>query len=372
MNLTEDTIKTARPGDVLRDERVKGLHLRVFENRKAFYFYFRTKTGKERKPKLGDYPNIKLARAREIARKILGQVAEGKDPVAERRLDRAAPTVSQLCDRYEKDYLPGKKAHGKKKDEQNIERFVRPKLGKLKVGEVEYEHIHNLHEGMKKTPVQANRVLALLSTMFNLAEVWKYRPPGSNPCRHVHRYREKKRRRYMTPKEAYIIGRRLKRYTKFYPESVLFLYMLIYSGARPDEVARATWGDYRPGRILLEEHKTDGSMDYRTVYLPPQVDALIDEMPKTRGTIVGIKSPKRLWTRIRAKTGITDLRMYDLRHSFASAALAAGYTLSQIGELLGHKNTQTTARYAHLIEDAAESAVATTGEYLERMMEKAK
>ena len=372
MNLTEESIKTAQPGDVLRDQRVRGLHLRVFSSgKKSFYLYFRTKAGRERKPKLGDYPSIKLGQARQIAQKTLGAVAEGKDPAAEIQASRAAPAVSQLCQRYEKEYLPSKKASGKKKDAQNIARFIKPRLGKLLVREVEYEHIQKIHSDLKSTPVQANRVLALLSVLFNQAEQWHYRPQGTNPCRHVKRYREKKRRRYMTAKEAYIIARRLKRYASFYPESVLFIYMLIYSGARPDEVARAKWADYRKGRIVLAEHKTDGAMDYRTVYLPPQVDALIASMPMTTGTIVGIKSPKYLWNRLRRKTGITDLRLYDLRHSFASAALAAGYTLSQIGELLGHQNTQTTARYAHLIDDAAEMAAAETGDFLERMMERA-
>ena len=106
----------------------------------------------------------------------------------------------------------------------------------------------------------------------------------------------------------------------------------------------------------------------RPVYLPPQVMSLLAQLPTPNGTLTGLKSPKHLWDCIREEAGCPDLRLYDLRHTFASAALRAGYSLEQIGELLGHKNTQTTKRYTHLQDEAAQEAVASTALMLEGMM----
>jgi integrase len=167
--------------------------------------------------------------------------------------------------------------------------------------------------------------------------------------------------------EAPKIGALLSSWEARRPESVAFIYLLVLSGARPEEIARARpeWVRSLPigGRLDLPDSKTGA----KPVYLPPQVMDLLARLPKG-DTLTGIRSPKALWEIIRVEAGCPDLRLYDLRHTFASAALQAGYTLEQIGELLGHKNTQTTKRYAHLIDGHAQRAAADTANVLEGMM----
>lgn len=368
MPITSKAILDAQPGDLLRDDQVPGLHLRVFAGRKAFYLYFRTKEGRERRPKVGDYGVLTLDQARRAARDMLTVVALGRDPMAERRTARDAPTMDDLCTDYISKYAVGKKVRSMLEDKRQIDNHIKPRLGTRKVHSIKLADIDALHRSLKDTPYQANRVLALLSCMFNLAEKWEWRAPHTNPCRHVDRYTERKRKRYMLAGEAPKIAALLASQEADRPQAVAFIYILILSGARPEEISRARpeWIEPRGagGVLKLPDSKTGD----RPVYLPPQVMALISRLPPSRGTLLGIKSPKALWTWVRKASGIPDLRMYDLRHTFASAALKAGYSLDQIGELLGHANTQTTKRYAHLVDDAAQMAVAGTATLLEQMM----
>jgi len=147
---------------------------------------------------------------------------------------------------------------------------------------------------------------------------------------------------------------------------VAFIYLLILSGARKGEIAaaRPEWLD---GDVLrLPDSKTGE----KPVYLPPAAMAVIARLPRTRsGTLTGILDPKKFWEGIRTRAGCPDLRMHDLRHTFASAAISAGLTLAQIGELLGHSSTQTTQRYAHLIEEAAHTAAAQTADVMVARMQ---
>jgi len=370
MALSIRAIQAALPGAVIRDTLVPGFYLAVSPSgKRSFYLYFRTKDGRERRPKLGDFGVLSVDQARTLARSMLADVAAGKDPMAERADNRSAPTMADLCARYLEDYANKyKKPKSIAEDNKLILGTIIPRLGTQRVKDVQHEEIDDLHGRMKDTPYQANRALALLSKMFNLAEKWKLRPIGSNPCIHVRRYTERKRKRYMTSDEAPAIAEKLRLYETQYPDSVAFIYLLVLTGARPDEIARARpeWIEQRPMGAVL--NMPDSKTGARLIYLPPQVMRLLDNLPSTRHTLTGIQSPRWLWNRIRKETGIKSLRLYDLRHTFASAALRAGYTLEQIGELLGHSNTQTTKRYAHLIDEKAQEAAANTANVLEGML----
>jgi integrase len=357
------TIKQAKPGETLYDDQVKGLQLRAFDNRKSFYLYFRTKLRVERRPKLGDYPTISLAKAREIARAMLNTVAEGRDPVVEREKQIQAPTMADLWTKYKKEVADKKKSGPE--DERRWKLYIESKLAKKRVAEIELEDLVKLHTGLKDKPYQANRVLSQMSAMLVFAEKYKYRAAGSNPCKHVDRYPEPKRKRYMAGGEPARIAEILKREEARYPDSVAFIYLLIMTGARKSEIGKARWDWLRGQTIYLPDSKTGA----RPVFLPPQVMDVLSKLPRDRDTICGMLSPRKFWERIRVEACCPDLRLHDLRHSFASAALAAGLSLSEIGELLGHSSTQTTKRYAHLVEEAAHASVAKTADLLERMMQ---
>lgn len=355
------TIKRAKPGDILHDDEVKGLQLRAFDNRKSFYLYFRTKMRVERRPKLGDYPTISLAKAREIARGMLVAVAEGRDPVVEREKKIQAPTVAELWAEYDEACASKKKSY--KEDKRQWTTYLEPKLAKKKVAEVDFDDMQRLHQGVKKR-VQANRVIALASSMFTFAEKRRMRPVGSNPCKFVERHKETPRKRYMSGDEPVRIAEVLKAEEAENPDSVAFIYLLIMSGARKSEIGGAKW-EWLDGQVLRLPDSKTGSRD---VYLPAQVMDVLDRLPRDRKTICGIRHPDKFWRSVRAKAGCPDLRIHDLRHTFASAALKAGLSLAQIGELLGHSNASTTKRYAHLMEEAAHASVAKTADMLEGMM----
>lgn len=369
MQLTEANIATAQPGDVLRDSTINGLHLRCFPTRKSFYLYFRTKTGRERRPKLGDYGSITLAQARKAAREKLAIVAAGRDPEAELEAEAAEHTLSDLWDEYWKRHGAAKKSG--KEDRRKWDTILAKRLGSIRLREIDFAKVDDLHRALRSTPVEANRTLALLSKMFSFA----VRPLGwpevaTNPCQGVTRYKETKRKRYMRPaNEAPAIAEALRREADANPAAVAFLYLLILTGARKGEIAKAKWADLRGDKLVLSEHKTDGGGEDRVIHLPPAAMAVIGKLPRTLGgTITGIKDPKKLWEKVRVAAGCPDLRIHDLRHSFASAALASGKTLAQVGELLGHSSPQTTKRYAHLVDEAAARAAADAADVMSEWM----
>lgn len=351
-------IEAAEPGDVLRDDKVRGLQLRAFGQSKAFYLYYRTRNGRVRKPKVGTWPDLTLPKARTIARVMLDEVATGGDPSIKRQADRKAATVADMCDRYMREHGNHKKS--KRDDERLIRLYVR-RLAREPVADVTYTDVADWHAGIK-AKVQANRALALMSTMLNMAERWDWRPIGSNPCRHVRRHKEQRRRRYMTADEAVRVFAAIEAKARPQPHAVAFIKLLIYTGARKSEIAAARWSDIDGDVLRLPDSKNGRA---RAIHLPqPALDALAT-LPRTSGTICMIADPYKTWYAVRDEAGCPDLRLHDLRHSFASAGLSAGLDLAAIGELLGHASAQTTKGYAHLMEDAGRAAATRTAELID-------
>lgn len=364
--LTASCIKALSRGDVVWDTEVKGLHVRAIGDTPSFYLFFRTQSGVARRPKLGGTDILTIAAARDIARKHLATVAAGGDPVAERDKSRGEPTVSEFFERCWN-------AHWKKKkDSRNTRRIfdrrIAPRLGNQRVRGLCYEQIAGLHSALAATPVEANRTLALLSKLLNLAERFGERSLNSNPCRHVPRYPELSRKRYANRDELALIGPLLDRAWKTKPDSAAFIGLVIFTGMRPDEVdsGRREWivRTGADGVLRLPDAKTG----QRDVYMPPQALAMLDKLPappKDRGDgltpLVGVHYPRRLWEALRAEAKCPDLRLYDLRRTFATVSLAGGASIGLIGELLGHKTTQTTKVYARLMNDAATGLAADTG-----------
>lgn len=373
--MNNTAIAAAQPGATLWDDKVKGLHLRAFANRKMFYLVYRPKNAPgQRRPKLGAFGDITLSQARKLAGDMLDEVRAGRDPVAARAEGRAALTMRQLAAKYlrfaRSNPKRKKTRRGIRDDLRQLKSYVLPDWGRRLVRDIRTEDVEILHQSMRATPYQANRTRALLSRMFNLAEKWGLRPKHTNPCYQIDRFPEKKRRRHMRGEEAPIVAFLLEQYESRYPRPVLFIYLLILTGARPDEIARAT-GAYLDGnKLILEEHKTDDTGEPRVIYLPPRVMRLLEdaEHRSPTETLTGIKSPRALWDKIRIEAGCPDLRLYDLRRTFASAALRAGYTLDQIGELLGHTSGTTSKRYAWLMDEFRQEAAGKTAKVLEDMM----
>jgi integrase len=244
--------------------------------------------------------------------------------------------------------------------------FINPKLGTRKACDIERKDIAEFHHNLRDIPYQANRTLGVLSKMCNLAEVWGLRPDHSNPCRHVKKYPEQKRERFLSPEEYIALGKTLDAIDTDGSESksaITALRLLMLTGCRLGEIMTLRWEyvDLKAREFRLPDSKTGAKVVH---FGETAVDVLqsIERTPGNPWVITGRKDGARLtdlqhpWRRIRARAGLPNLRIHDLRHSYASGALALGEGLPMIGKLLGHTQVQTTARYAHLASDPVKTA----------------
>ncbi len=203
--------------------------------------------------------------------------------------------------------------------------FVDPAIGELRVPEVQRKDIAALHHGLRDKPYQANRTLGVLSKMFSLAEVWGWRPDGTNPCRHVKRCREHKRERFLSEEETERLDEVLREAEEEMPSAVAAFRLLLLTGCRMSEIRDLRWEYVKEDYIELPDAKTGG----RVVPLGPEAGAILSSLPREEdnpwvisGRLTGshLTDLQRPWRRIRKRAGLEDVRIHDLRHSFASRA----------------------------------------------------
>lgn len=378
MRLTQRAVEGAQPKAQrywLWDDELRGFGCRITAvGRRTYYVKYRTLTGTQRRMKLGDHGVLTLREARDRARELLVAVRRGEDPAQTRRDGRNAPTVADLADRFLREHARvHKKPSSVRMDEMNLARHVLPRLGARKVAEVSHAEIVRLHQGIgAEAPGAANRVLALLSKMFNLAEKWGLRASSTNPCRHVTKFKERAVERYVAPDEYARLDAVIteaERSGKLAAVGALALRLLMITGCRLGEILGLQWRDVDldRGELILRDAKTGG----RRVPLGDEaVELLRDHMTPAQRRSIGWVLPRpgreaeRLtadwmwcrWRWIRRDAKVPDLRIHDLRHGFASVGAAQGLTLFEIGALLGHKTPATTARYTHLVNDPLKRA----------------
>jgi integrase len=321
---------------------------------------------------IGQFGALTPENARKIAKTQANKVLHGGDPGAERSEAAKAPSVAQLAERYMAEHArPKKKPRSAKSDESNLNNHVLPALGPKKAAAITRADISRLHHSMRKTPGAANRVLALLSKMFTLAEKWGLRPDGTNPCRHVERNPERKLERFLSETELARLAEVLveaERTRTELPSALAAIRLLLFTGARLSEILTLKWEHVdMEGKCL---HIPDSKTGAKTIYLPPTGLEVLDSLEQHKDNpyvIVGAKHGSHLvnlrkpWGRIRGRAKLDDVRIHDLRHSFASMAVAGGLSLPMIGALLGHTQPTTTQRYAHLAGDPLQQAVNIAG-----------
>jgi integrase len=305
-------------------------------------------------------------KARTEAKRLLGQVAGGDDPAGAKAERRKAETVADLAARFLSDHVQAKRKGRTAREYQRLlDKIIAPALGRRKIGDVTRADIARLHHAGRDAPYQANRVLAVLSKMFNLAEAWGLRADGSNPCRHIERNPERGRERMLSATELARLGDALGAYdgSPYVPAAVK---LLLFTGARLSEVLGLRWEcvDVERGEARLPDSKTGA----KTLHLPPPALAVLVGLPRADGNphvIVGQKDRAGLvnlekpWRSIRTAARLPDVRLHDLRHAFASVGAASGNSLLVIGKLLGHAQAATTHKYAHLGADPVKAAAAS-------------
>ncbi|WP_207912088.1 site-specific integrase [Frankia sp. BMG5.11] len=350
------------------DDQIPGFAIKVLPSgTRKYVLKYRTaggRGGRQRWLGLGTHGAITVDQARKLAKQAAAAVARGEDPQQERRSRGAEPRLIDLWERFAADHL-GLKKPGTRADYCSIwANAIGPAFASHIVGDLSRAEVDKFHKAMRATPYQANRTLALLSRLLNLAEAWGWRNQGTNPCKHVTRFSERQRQRFLSAAE---ISRLFEALDALESRSEItghlanLVRLLLLTGARSGElrIARWDWVQWDRKVIALPDSKTGA----KPIYLNDEALAILQEQHaqsgrgdmifagRTTGSpIVNLRKP---WLKVCSEAGLEGVRIHDLRHTAASVAIGAGATLAVVGRLLGHTQAQTTLRYAHLDSDPA-------------------
>ena len=423
--ITAELVEAMKPGDVVWDTETRGFGVRFRGS--AIYIIKTRIRGKQTILTIGRHKDpmpasktddkVKLwgaQSARKEAIRLLGLIKAGKDPTAERREAKLAPTLAEFAARYVAEYTePHKKPRTKIEDARLLKLHILPALGKSRLREITKAEVARFHSSKHAAPVAANRALALLSAILGWAEKVGERDDNSNPCRHIDRFPETARERFLTVEELARLGDALERVAVAWTEEskaawgdecreqahkagmsgtqgdewvkrrmpirdsaedwrvLAAVRLLLFSGARLSEILTLQWGwiNFETGIARLPDSKTGR----KNLILPAPALEILAALPRMEGnphvlpgdkaaaSFVGIQKP---WQRIRAIAGLTDIHLHDLRHSFASSTVAAGDSLFIVAKLLGHRQSSTSERYSHLAPDPARAVADRTAERL--------
>ena len=402
--LTKRTVDAAEAGVgryVVWDTELRGFGLRVSSSgTKTYVVRYRPRNlgqaAGKRYVTLGRHGAITPDEARQNAKKILGSVASGADPARERSEARSAITVCDLIGLFIKEHVKAKrKAKTASGYTAILQSHVVPRLGKRAAEKVKSNEIAQLHLSLREHPYQANRVLAVVASMYSFAAKRGLVPKGTNPVEGIERFREKSRERYLTTEELARLGQSLRmaeteglpwyldadkpkskhlvreanRRTILAPEATLAIRLLLFTGARLREILNLEWRhvDLDRGLILLPESKTGR----KTIVMSDLVIDLLRSCPRRSAFVITGTSGdrprsdlKKPWRAIKTHAELDEVRIHDLRHTFASIGAGASLGLPIVGKLLGHSQPATTARYAHLDADPVRRAADLIGSKL--------
>ncbi len=290
--------------------------------------------------------------------------------------------MSELFDEYlTKHARPRKKPRSIAEDERNWRVHLAPRFGRLLIDKVAKRDLDGFMGEMREKPGAANRCLALLSKMLSLAVEWDYRV--DNPCRKVERYPENQLENFLTSDQASNLLAALD--AEEDRGAAKAIELLLLTGARRSEVLHATWGqfdlgtdpmwvvprDIVKGRVRVKADlrrplSLEATCLLRTWHAEADVVSLTWVFPSTRDPSKARSDLKDAWHRVRSAAGIPDLRIHDLRHSFASAAVNSGASLYAVGRALGHRDVRTTQRYAHLTDEGVRATADAVGRFASR------
>lgn len=385
--ITKRVVDAASPKErdsFVWDSEAKGFGLKVTpKGRKVYVVQYRMLGQSTKRYTIGKHGSPWTPDgARTEALRILGMVANEQDPSAEKKAKKLDITVSELCDLYVSEGARTKKASTLAVDRSRIERHVKPLLGKNRVKALRKSDIEKFMRDVadgktsldEKTGFRgrsivtggqgaANRTLGMLGSIFQYAVDENLRV--DNPVRGVKKYKEGRPARFLALEEITRLGAAIKAAEEngVNPYALYAIRLLLLTGCRKNEILSLKWSevDIEGGFLRLSDSKTGA----KPVHLASPAKALLADIPRIANNpyvIVGDKDGmhliglQKIWSEIRASANLEDVRLHDLRHSFASVGAASGLSLPMIGALLGHSQPSTTARYAHLAADPIQSA----------------
>ncbi len=391
IKLTEKVLRDAAP-EVGRDYQIFDTDLRGFavciyrSGGRAFTLDYRH-AGRQRRMTFGRWPEWSVTAARERAKELRREIDAGGDPLAQRAAKRAAPRMTDLIDRYSSEHLPKLALHNMADQKSVLTKMVAPVWGSKLVAEITASDVDKLlnrvaagrarpHkekpnnrarklQGSKPTPVRANRVGEILRKMFTLAVEWRWRE--DNPAQRFHRRTETPRERFLSKEEIANLAAALDAAEDRRGADIIRLCML--TGARLGEVRQARFEQFNLEHLSWSKPPTmTKQRRAHRVPISDETAAIVRQrqLVVPRGTpwlFPGdtpgqpVQEVRRFWAQIQKQVGLQDVRIHDLRHTFASLLVSGGASLEMIGKLLGHSQMQTTLRYAHLMDSPLRAGV---------------
>ena len=371
LKLTKRTVDAleADGKDVLFwDRELAGLGVRVHTTGRKTWVVQSRGPGGPKRVTLGRHGELTVDEARKQAARLIDRIKRGEDFSA--AAPEAEPTVAGLAERFMRTHVERHLKPATASAYRTVlDKYILPALGGMALEEVGGAEATALHHRLRDTPARANAAVHLLSRMYTLAEAWELVPPGRNPCLSVRRYRTRKRERFLTPEEYRRLGRALRQAEdEIWPPAVAAIRLLVLTGCRRGEILSLGWDDV--DRTAGDLRLRDAKAGPRMVPLTKPALRVLDAIPRSEDNpwvIAGQRPGRRLtglhhyWRPVRERAGLHDVRIHDLRHSYASRALALGESLYTIGKLLGHTSVATSARYAHLMREAEREAAVRVG-----------
>jgi integrase len=389
---------TAQPNEfTVWDGKMPGFGVRVrASGAKSYVVVYRAGSGRGapvRRYTIAGVGKITPASARTRARAILGQVAHGRDPAGDKTSERGTPTIAELAERFLSEHVETKRKPGTAAFYRHVlMKIVMPELGTSKADKVTRTQIAKLHAKLHETPFQANRVLAVVGSMYAFAGRTGAVPEGTNPVRKIDKFKEYRRERFLTGAELERLGAAIReaetkgipwdvdeakpkakhlpraknRFSKIGPFAAAALRLLLLTGCRLREILHLRWEhvDLERGLLFLPDSKSGR----KTVILNAPAMEVLNELKRLGPLVVPSDDPekpradlKRPWQAVAQRAGLHGVRLHDLRHTYASFGAGGGLGLPIIGKLLGHTQVSTTARYAHLDNDPLRRASEAIG-----------
>ncbi len=367
--LNESRIETLEPRKApydIRDGDLKGFGVRVMPSGKKRFFIHSQHEGRRLWKTVGDVGSIGLDEARRRATGFLAAIRRDEAPaLPEEKLFEVV--AEEVFSRYGRNWKPGTM----KVNRNYLRSKILPRFGGMNIADITSKDVQCWFVSLHVTPVAADRSMPILSVIMRQAEIYGYRPEGSNPCVGIRRYRRRGRERFLSEPELHRLARVLQSHEDRHPREAAFIRLLLLTGCRRDEIRALQWTDYREGHLFLRDSKTGP----RTVWLSSPARAVLDGLPRQgpwvfpSPRIAGPVSSTVLedfWYRVRKEAGLADVRLHDCRHTYASIAIMQGETVTTTARLLGHNDAQTTLKYAHLsdrsIREATDALACILGE----------